>query len=163
MRCFSIAKLVWLKNHEPENWAKTALFSTHEDYFLKQFGADGYYTDLSSSSREGCGDVNNHDWSEKINNLVGIPMSKRAKVVKEPGKVVGHISKEISEKTGLPVGCNICMGAHDQNCNTFGCGGIDDGTAVMVIGTFGSCFVISDKPIRDPKCICRSRKRLDRY
>ena len=148
--CFSIAKLVWLKNHEPENWAKTALFSTHEDYFLKQFGADGYYTDLSSSSREGCGDVNNHAWSEKINNLIGIPMSKRATVVTEPGKVVGHIGPEISEKTGLPVGCNICMGAHDQNCNTFGCGGIDDGTAVMVIGTFGSCFVISDKPIRDP-------------
>lgn len=50
---FSSAKLAWLKLHEPENWARTALFSTQQDYFLKQFGADGYYTDFSSASREG--------------------------------------------------------------------------------------------------------------
>ena len=37
---FSNAKLAWLKLHEPENWEKTALFSTMQDYFLKQFGAD---------------------------------------------------------------------------------------------------------------------------
>ncbi len=50
---FSTTKLVWLKQNEPENWEKTALFSTHQDYFLKEFGAEGYYTDLSSASREG--------------------------------------------------------------------------------------------------------------
>ena len=55
---------------------------------------------------------------------------KRAKIVKEPGKVVGHIGKEVSEKSGLPVGTPICMGAHDQNCCTFGAGAVDDGTAV---------------------------------
>ena len=43
------------------------------------------------------------------------------------------------------------MGAHDQNCCTFGAGAVDDGTAVLVMGTFGSCFVVSDKSIRDPK------------
>lgn len=148
---FSTAKLIWLKNHEPENWAKTALFSTHEDYFLKQFGADGYYTDLSSASREGTADVDKNIWSERIHDILGIRADQRAQVVAEPGKIVGHINEEMSEKTGLPVGCNICMGAHDQNCCSFGGGVVDAGTAVMVVGTFGSCFVASDKPIRDPK------------
>ena len=146
----SAAKLIWLKNNEPENWAKTALFSTHQDYFLKQFGADGYYTDLSSASRESCCDVNNHCWSQKMLDVFEIRPDQRAELTTDPGRVVGHISPEISEKTGLPVGCNICVGAHDQNCCSFGGGAVDDGTAVMVIGTFGSCFVVSDKPIRDP-------------
>ncbi len=60
---FSLTKLVWLKENEPENWARTAMFSTHQDYFLKEFGADGYYTDLSSASRDGMCDVNNNIWS----------------------------------------------------------------------------------------------------
>jgi len=148
--CFSIAKLVWLKENEPDNWAKTEMFSTHQDYFLKALGADDYYTDFSSASREGMMDINKKEWSVKHHELLGIPLSKRPKVISEPGKVVGYINDEIAEETGLAQGTPICMGAHDQNCNTFGSGGIDDGTAVMVMGTFGSCFVISDKDIRDP-------------
>lgn len=122
-----------------------------QDYFLKQFGADDYYTDYSSASREGMMDVDNECWSKEMHDILGIDLSKRAKIVKEPGKVVGHIGKEVSEKSGLPVGTPICMGAHDQNCCTFGAGAVDDGTAVLVMGTFGSCFVVSDKSIRDPK------------
>ena len=149
--CFSIAKLVWLKHHEPENWNKTAMFSTHQDYFLKQLGADGYYTDFSSASREGMMDINNKCWSKRMHDMLGIPLEKRAELVDEPGKVVGHIPKDVAELTGLAEGTPICVGAHDQNCNTFGSGGVDDGTAVVVMGTFGSCFIVSDEPIRDPR------------
>lgn len=148
---FSVLKMIWLKNNEPENWEKTELFSTHQDYFLRRLGADGYYTDFSSASREGMMDINQNVWSERIHKVVGIPLEKRAKIISEPGKVVGKIGPEVAKLTGLAEGTPICMGAHDQNCNTFGCGGVDDGTAIMVMGTFGSCFVISDKNIRDPK------------
>ena len=90
--------------------------------------------------------------SARIAELLGAPAADEARIATEVAVFADKcdINEEISEKTGLPVGCNICVGAHDQNCNTFGCGGVDDGTAVMVIGTFGSCFVVSDKPIRDP-------------
>ena len=149
--CFSNGKLAWLKIHEPENWEKTAVFSTMQDYFLKQFGADGYYTDWSSASREGMMDIDNQCWSKEMHDMLGIDLSKRAEIVSEPGKVVGYIKEDISALTGLPVGTPICMGAHDQNCCTFGAGAVDDGTAVLVMGTFGSCFVVSDESIRDPK------------
>ncbi|MFZ5975174.1 MAG: xylulokinase [Bacillota bacterium] len=147
---FSTTKLAWLRENEPENWEKTALFSTNQDYFLKEFGAEGYYTDLSSASREGMCDVNNHCWAPRMFDVLGIRMDQRAELATDPGRVVGKINKDIAEKTGLAEGTLICVGAHDQNCNTFGSGAIDDGVAVMVIGTFGSCFVVSDEPIRDP-------------
>lgn len=148
---FSNSKLAWLKMNEPENWEKTAMFSTQQDYFLKEFGADDYYTDYSSASREGMMDIDNQCWSKELHDALGISLDKRPKIVSEPGKIVAYASKSFSEKTGLAIGTPICMGAHDQNCCTFGAGAVNDGTAVIVLGTFGSCFVVSDKPVRDPK------------
>lgn len=69
-----------------ENWNKTAMFSTHQDYFLKQLGADGYYTDFSSASREGMMDINNKCWSKRMHDMLGIPLEKRAELVDEPVK-----------------------------------------------------------------------------
>ena len=40
----------------------------------------------------------------------------------------------------------LCLGAHDQNCSSYGAGAVDAGDTVMVIGTFGSCFVVLDHP-----------------
>jgi len=147
---FSNTKLAWMKLHEPDNWRKTAMFSTHQDYFLREFGADGYYTDLSSASRDGLLDINRAAWSEELHEALDIPLNKRPEVVAEPGTVVRRLSREIAAKAGVPAGTPLCMGAHDQNCSTFGAGGVSDGTAVLVVGTFGSCFVVTEKPLRDP-------------
>ncbi|HSV74598.1 MAG TPA: FGGY family carbohydrate kinase [Chthonomonadales bacterium] len=147
---FSSTKLAWLRKHEPENWARTAMFSTHMDYFMREFGATEYWTDISSASREGMFDVDHHCWSERLHDVLGIPLSKRAKVALEPGRVVGTVSAAVAAQAGLAEGTLLCIGAHDQNASTFGAGAIRDGTAVMVVGTFGSCFVVSDQPVRDP-------------
>ena len=147
---FSTTKLAWLKENEPENWARTEMFSTHQDYFLREWGAEGYWTDLSSASREGMADINNNAWSPEIHDLLGIPLSKRAKIATEPGKVVGRISAKVAELSGLAEGTLLCVGAHDQNCSTFGAGAVRPGDTVMVVGTFGSCFVVLDRPVRDP-------------
>ena len=162
---FSNTKLAWLKMHEPENWEKTALFSTHQDYFLREFGADGYYTDLSSASRDGLLDIDSASWSEELHEILGIPLSKRPQVISKPGFVVGHISDEVAKKTGLLPGTPLCMGAHDQNCSTFGAGGVANGTAVLVMGTLGSCFVVSDRSIRDPnrKLVVKNNHGIGNY
>jgi xylulokinase len=147
---WSYSKLEWLKENEPENWAKTALFSTHQDYFLRVFGAEEYWTDLSSASREGTLITDTFEWDPVTHDILGIPISKRAKIALEPGKVVGHITAEVAAKTGLAEGTALCVAAHDQNCSTFGGGAVNPGETVMVIGTFGSCFVVLGEPNRDP-------------
>lgn len=147
---FSNSKLVWLRENEPENWARTELFSTHQDYFLRQWGAQEYLTDLSSASREGMADVDHFTWSERMHDVIGIPLSKRAEIAVEPGRVAGRLDRRVAELSGLAEGTRLCVGAHDQNCSTFGGGAIREGDTVMVIGTFGSCFVVMDEPRRDP-------------
>ncbi len=146
---FSISKNMWFRKHEPHLYEKTHMFTTAQDYFLKHLGADDYFTDISSASREGFFDVDNHEWSKEILELFDFDINQRPKIA-EGGQPVGKVTKSVSEKTGLPVGALVCVGAHDQNCSTYGCGAVEDGDVAMVIGTFGSCFVVSDKPIRDP-------------
>ena len=147
---FSNSKLVWLREYEPENSARTELFSTHQDYFLRQWGAQEYLTDLSSASREGMADVDHFTWSERMHDVIGIPLSKRAEIAVEPGRIAGRLDRRVAELSGLAEGTLLCVAAHDQNCSTFGGGAIREGDTVMVIGTFGSCFVVMDEPRRDP-------------
>lgn len=143
-------KWAWLRDHEPETWARTRWFLSEQEFLLKEWGADAYWTDLSSASREGMLDVDTMEWSTGVHDLIGVPLEGRATVVTEPGKVVGTIGPDLARRTGLAEGTLLCMGAHDQNCSTFGGGAVHGGECVMVMGTFGSCYVVMDEPRRDP-------------
>ncbi|WRS30733.1 FGGY family carbohydrate kinase [Actinomycetaceae bacterium MB13-C1-2] len=144
-------KWLWLKENRPEIWNKTKWFLSEQEFLLKEWGAKDYWTDLSSASREGMLDVHTREWSKAIHDLVGIPLEKRAKISHEPGQVVGTIDPEVARRAGLPVDTALCVGAHDQNCCTFGGGAVSTGDCVMVMGTFGSCFVVMDEPALDPQ------------
>lgn len=160
-----IAKFLWFQNHEPEKWSKVSRICCAEDYYLKQFGADGYYVDDTSASRMAATDIVKHQWSEKHLKLAGLEGVQMPDIVVEPGKIVGTVKEEISNRTGLPVGCKICLGAIDQNCSTFGGGLVESGSAVMVIGTFGSCFIASDQPAYDPnmKLVVKENHGMGNY
>ncbi len=144
-----ITKHVWLQKNLPEVYDKADRFVTNQEFFLKQFGADGWYSDSSSICREGLADVDRHDYSEKIFDAFNMDLSKRGERAYH-GAPVGEITPALAELTGLPVGCVVCVGAMDQDCSPFGCGSIRDGDTSIVMGTFGACFICSDKPVRDP-------------
>ena len=146
------------------HWGRTALFATEQEFINRQWGATEWWTDQSSASREGMADVDNFVWSQEIHDLLGIPLSKRAQLAKGP-MVLGEISTEAAAKSGLAEGTLLCLGAHDQNCSTYGAGAVDAGDTVMVIGTFGSCFVVLDQPTRDPhaRLVVKPNHGLDNW
>lgn len=141
--------LKWHQKHSPELWSKVAHVTSHQDYFLKALGADGYFID------EGCAnfmcmlETETREWSSRLVELYGLKPEQLSKIVHEPGKVVGHVTKEVSEKTGLPTGCCVCLGALDTNTCTFAAGGIKKGVEVLVVGTAGVSTLIVDEPLRD--------------
>jgi len=147
---FNTGVLVWLQKNEPETWKKVKRIATNQDYFLHQLGAEGYPADIASTHRISMLDVDKSVWSEKLRKAYGCENIELPEVVTEPGKIVGEISQEISEKTGLPVGCKICVGAQDVNCSSYGVGGTTGDVATMVVGTFGGSYIVVDEPVRDP-------------
>lgn len=140
----ALAKHLWMKTFMPDTYEKADHVVTMQEYFLKKFGADSWVTDAASVSRESIGNLESHNYSQKIFDAYGMDMTKRGRRV-ENGFIAGKVSPEIAEKTGLPVGCKICVGAMDQCCSPFGSGMVNDGDTVIVMGTFGACYVCSDK------------------
>ncbi|MCI8327276.1 MAG: carbohydrate kinase [Lachnospiraceae bacterium] len=146
----AISKFYWIKKHQPEIWSKVKRIATSMDYALMAFGADDWYADASSCGRLGMFDVDNYCWSKTLMDTIGVDESYLPKLAKV-GQVVGHVSKEISEITGLPEGCPLAVGAMDCCCSAFGTGNWADGEVSMVIGTYGAIFATSYKPVRDPE------------
>ncbi len=148
---FNTGVTVWVKKNEPELWKKVNRICTNHDYFLHELGADGYFADIASTHRISMLDVDTNTWSERLIKAYGFEDKQLPTIVTEPGRVVGEISKEVAERTGLPVKCKICVGAQDVNCSSFGVGGTNGDISVMVCGTFGASYIAIDKPVRDPK------------
>ncbi|WP_028709754.1 xylulokinase [Propionicicella superfundia] len=147
---FSVTKYLWLKQNEPENWARTVKLLDQQDYFLRLLGADGYFTDSATASRTGMMDIDEGVWSDRLHDLLGMPLDLRPEILSEPGRVMTRLGSDVAERMGLVAGTPVGMSTFDQNCNTFGSGAVESGAAVMVMGTFGSCFIVSDESIRDP-------------
>lgn len=148
---FNTGVLVWLQKYEPETWKKVKRIATNQDYFLHQLGADGYFCDIASAHRISMIDVDKSKWSVRLREVYGCENLKLPEIVTQPGKVVGKVTADISERTGLPVGCRICVGAQDVNCSSYSVGGTTGDVATMVVGTFGGSYLVVDKPCRDPE------------
>jgi len=112
----ALTKYLWFKDNEPELFEKTAYFASHQEYFLKRFGAEDWFvTDTATASRTGVFDIDNRCWSKKIIvDSLGLDIGKFARIVKA-GTVVGTINKYVAEQTGLVEGTKLCVGAMDQN------------------------------------------------
>ena len=146
---FNTGVTVWVRKNEPELWNRVARICTNQDYFLHELGADDYYADVASTHRISMLDVDRNEWSERLVKAYGFEDKALPVIIAEPGKVIGEISPAVSELTGLPVGCKICLGAQDVNCSSFGAGGTRSDVSAMVCGTFGASYIAIDRPVRD--------------
>ena len=141
----------WLEKYEPVIWQKVRRICTHQDYFLKQLGADTYVTDISNAAEQGLVNVETREWDPELLDAYGVSHICLPTIVDSKGQVVGHVSAEAAEISGLPVGCPICLGGLDINSCIFASGAVHPGDAVMIAGTVGCSCVMLPEMIPDPK------------
>ena len=149
--------LLWLQKNEPDIWKRVRRICSHQDYFLRQYGADGYFVDEGSANMLGMARADNSEWDEQLLAFYGVSRGMLPEVNHTPGKIVGHVTQEVSCMTGLPTGCNVCQGNLDMNSCTFGAGGGCAGMEVLVMGTAGVSILISDVFKKDPNRRLTSR------
>lgn len=147
---YNIAVLNWLQKHEAENWKKVSRICSHQDYFLRQLGADGYFVDEGSANFMSMLGVEDNEWNKELMSVYNVKKEQLPTVVHEPGKVVGYVTEEVAKKTGLPVGCVVALGGLDTNCSSLAAGAADEGTDVLIVGTAGVSIMISDREVKDP-------------
>ncbi len=145
---FTASKLMWVKKHEPQNFARIAHILLAKDYI--RFRLTGAYaTEASDASGMQLLDVKNRCWSEELCKILGIDLSTLARVYESPD-VTGYVSAEASALTGLPKGLPVAGGAGDNAAAAIGTGVYRYGQAFTTIGTSGVVFAPTDRPQIDP-------------
>lgn len=140
---FTAPKILWLKNNEPENFAKISKIMLPKDYLnYKLTGV--HCTDYSDASGMLLLDVKNKRWSNEMLEICGITEDQMPKLF-ESFETVGTLIPDIATKLGLDITTKVVAGAGDNAAAAVGTGTIDDGKCNISLGTSGTVFISSDK------------------
>ena len=96
---FTAPKLLWVKKHEPENFARIRKIMLPKDYLAYRLGGV-HCTDVSDASGMLLLDVKNKCWSKEMLEIVGIREEQLARVY-ESYEVVGHITEKASDRKSV--------------------------------------------------------------
>jgi xylulokinase len=141
-----ITKLLWMREHEPDLWARTARVVQSQDLVLRAFGADDYYTDLCCAGFYGVWDVHQATWNQSLLSQLGLEPEIFGRPTL-PGTQVGTVSPSIADQTGFAAGTPLCVGAGDQNCSVLGMGAVHPGLATVTLGTAGLAILATERPL----------------
>lgn len=146
---WTAAKILWVKNNEPEIFEKCRHILLPKDY-LRFILTGEYATEVSDASGMQLLDVPNRCWSSEICSSLDIDMSLLPKVY-ESCEVTGTLRADIAEKLGLEQGTIVVGGAGDNAAAAIGTGVCTAGKAFTTIGTSGVVFAHTPDVYIDPK------------
>ncbi|MGN0632954.1 MAG: xylulokinase [Oscillospiraceae bacterium] len=146
---WTAAKILWVKNNEPEIYEKCRHILLPKDY-LRYILTGEFATEVSDASGMQLLDVPNRCWSSEVCGALGIDMSMLAKVY-ESCEVTGQLTAKAAELTGLKEGTIVVGGAGDNAAAAVGTGVAADGKAFTTIGTSGVVFAHTSEIAIDPK------------
>ncbi|HMD21839.1 MAG TPA: xylulokinase [Alloacidobacterium sp.] len=145
---FTLTKLLWVRDHEPEVFARIAHVLCPKDYV--RFRLTGTYAiDVQEASGTLLLDVTHRRWSSEVARIAGINEAWLPQLF-ESQDVCAHISDEASVATGLVEGTPVVAGAGDQGAGAVGMGILQPGSVSATIGTSGVVFAATAAPTRDP-------------
>ncbi len=140
---FTAPKILWVKNKEPENFARISKIMLPKDYIAYKLSGV-HCTDVSDASGMLLFDVKNRSWSKEMLEICGIREEQMAKVY-ESYEVVGTVKKEIADRLGIPETVKVVAGAGDNAAAAVGTGTVGEGRCNISLGTSGTIFISSEK------------------
>ena len=148
---WTLPELLWIKNNEPENWAKVRKILFAKDYVRHQLTGD-YVTDYIEAEGSMMFDINTLSWSKELLDVLEIDVLMMPKVVK-PTDIVGKITENASKITGLLKGTPVLCGTTDTVMEVFASGAVRKGQMTLKLATAGRICVVTDKPYPDVNLI----------
>lgn len=140
---FTAPKILWIKNNEPENFARIKKIMLPKDYLAYRL-TGVHCTDVSDASGMLLFDVKNRCWSEEMCEICGVHKEQLAKVY-ESYETVGMLLPEIAQNLGLPETVKVAAGAGDNAAAAVGTGTVGNGQCNISLGTSGTIFISSDQ------------------
>jgi xylulokinase len=146
---FTASKLLWVQEHEPENWAQVRHVLLPKDYVRFRL-TDDYAVDVADGSGTILFDLKARTWSPEVIDALGIAADLLPATHEGPD-VTGVISEEAAAATGLLAGTPVVAGGGDQSANAVGVGAIAPGVVALSLGTSGVVFATTEGPAVEPE------------
>jgi xylulokinase len=145
---FTLTKLLWVRTHQPEIFARIAHVLCPKDYVRYRLTGE-FAIDMQEASGTLLLDVAHRRWSREVAEAAGIPMAWLPRLFEGP-EICARISETGAAATGLAVGTPVAAGAGDQGAGAVGMGIVGPGSVSATIGTSGVVFASTDRPAMDP-------------
>lgn len=140
---WSLPELLWIKNNEPENWARVRKIMFAKD-FVRHFFTGDYVTDYIEAEGSMLFDINKMQWSEELCKVLDIKTSMLPEIVK-PTHIAGKITEAAARATGLIPGTQVVCGTTDTAMEVFASGAVEVGQMTLKLATAGRICVVTDK------------------
>ena len=141
----TLPKLLWLKQQEPDLWARAHRFLLYEDFLIHKMTGQAVIS-RCLASRTQLYDIPKDCWSPEILEALELDASRLA-TVKPSGTAVGSMRPELAERLGLKTAPLVVTGGHDQACGALGVGLTRPGLAMVSTGTAEVVEVAMASPV----------------
>ena len=146
---FTAPKILWFKRHYPEQWKKLRYLMLPHDY-INYILTGNYVAEAGDASGTALFNPAKRAGSSKLCSLIDENLYDLLAPLIASDKKAGTVSKKAAESLGIPEGIPVSSGGGDNMMGAIGTGTVSDGFLTMSMGTSGTLYAYSDKPIADP-------------
>lgn len=146
---FGLCKLLWLKENEADIFSKTVRWLNISEYIAFRLSGE-QATEYSLASRTMALDIVKRQWADDMLSEVGLSSDIYAPLVAS-GTVIGQVTGEASQITGLPTTVKVATGGHDHVCGAFALGVTNPGMVLDSMGTAETIFLSLPEALTNPK------------
>lgn len=146
---YTAAKMLWVKNHQPEIWARTAKVIQAKDYAAFLFSGV-IATDYSDASLTALLDINTRQWASILLDYLSLSAEVLPPIYPS-ATTLGGVTAAAAEATGLAMGTPVVIGGGDGACATVGAGAVAMGDVYNYLGSSSWIGLTSEQPVLDPQ------------
>lgn len=144
---FTLPKLLWVREHEPEVWARVAAWCLPKDFIRLKLTGE-LATDVGDAAGTLLFDVDRRRWSGAAHAAHGLDPTLSPPVL-ESCAVAGRITAWAARETGLRAGTPVVAGSGDNQCGAVGAGVVEPGLVLATLGTSGVVYAHCRQPRKD--------------
>lgn len=146
---FTAPKIVWVRKHEPEVYARARHILLPKDYIRYRL-TGRQAMDKADGSGTMLFDLKNRDWSDEVLRALEIPAEWLPATYEGP-QVTGELTVQAAEFTGLRSGTPVVAGGGDQAAQAVGVGAVREGIVALTLGTSGVVFATAKSCLIEPE------------
>ncbi len=144
---YSLAKLLWIREHEKDVYSRIYKVLLPKDYIIYQLTGH-FVTDFSDASGTNAFDIQDLCWSEEILQALSVPSDLFPEAYPST-RIAGEVLENVAVKSGLAAGTQIVIGGGDGVCAAVGAGAIEEGAVYHYLGSSSWISATSRCPIFD--------------